>query len=201
MGQNRLYPIFLKLEKLHTLIVGGGNVGLEKLEALLNNAPEARITIVADRIDERVISLVSQKENIKIIQRKFFTDDLQGKDVVILATDDQEMHKKIVKETRRQNILTNVADTPDLCDFYLGSVVQKGDLKIGISTNGKSPTLAKRLRELFTELFPDEIQVLLDNLHVYRNQLKGNFEAKVKALNELTEQVFKKDDHQEKSKL
>ena len=192
MSQNRLYPIFLKLERLHTLIVGAGNVGLEKLEALINNAPEARITIVADLIDQRVANIVLSKPNINIIQRKFFSDDLRGKDVVILATDNPELHKKIVRETRQKNILTNVADTPDLCDFYLGSVVQKGDLKIGISTNGKSPTLAKRLRELFTEIFPDEIQTLLDNLHTYRNQLKGDFEHKVNALNNLTEQVFHK---------
>jgi siroheme synthase-like protein len=85
-----------------------------------------------------------------------------------------------------------VADTPDLCDFYLGSIVQKGDLKIAISTNGKSPTLAKRIKEFLNEIIPDDIQQLLDNLQTYRNTLKGDFQDKVKELNDLTASLLKK---------
>jgi siroheme synthase-like protein len=80
-----------------------------------------------------------------------------------------------------------VADTPDLCDFYLGSIVKKGDLKIAISTNGKSPTLSKRMRQYLEEAIPDDIQELLDNLRLLRDQLKGDFEYKVKELNKVTE--------------
>jgi siroheme synthase (precorrin-2 oxidase/ferrochelatase) len=72
----------------------------------------------------------------------------------------------------------------------LGSIVQKGDLKIGISTNGKSPTFAKRFREFLEDLLPDNVQELLDNLHTYRAKLKGDFEEKVKKLNELTNSVM-----------
>ena len=100
--------------------------------------------------------------------------------LLILATDNQELHKDIKTETSKRNLLTNVADTPDLCDFYLGSIVQKGDLKIGISTNGKSPTFAKRFREFLEELLPNDLQELLDNLHTYRSKLIGDFEEKVK---------------------
>ena len=83
-------------------------------------------------------------------------------------------------------MLINVADTPDLCDFYLGSVVTKGHLKIGISTNGKSPTMAKRLREYFEEAIPEDTSTLLERMHQIRDRLKGDFSEKVKALNEIT---------------
>lgn len=186
MGQNKLYPVFLKLENLHTLLVGGGNVGLEKLTALLKNSPEAKVTIVADYICEEIAGMTLNNPNIKILMRKFFISDLENADLLILATDDRELHVRIKAEARKRRILTNVADTPDLCDFYLGSVVQKGDLKIGISTNGKSPTFAKRFREYMEEFLPDNLQELVDNLHTFRDNLKGDFQFKVKALNELT---------------
>lgn len=186
MGQNKLYPVFLKLENLHTLLVGGGNVGLEKLTALLKNSPEAKVTIVADYICEEIAGMTLNNPNIKLLMRKFFISDLENADLLILATDDRELHVRIKAEARKRRILTNVADTPDLCDFYLGSVVQKGDLKIGISTNGKSPTFAKRFREYMEEFLPDNLQELVDNLHAFRDNLKGDFQFKVKALNELT---------------
>ncbi|NJN25122.1 MAG: bifunctional precorrin-2 dehydrogenase/sirohydrochlorin ferrochelatase [Cyclobacteriaceae bacterium] len=192
MGQNKLYPIFLKLENLHTLLVGGGNVGLEKLEALLKSSPAARVTIIADRICDEIVRLAAANSNIKLLLRKFFTSDLEGFDLLILATDDRQLHERIKVEARKKRILTNVADTPDLCDFYLGSVVQKGDLKIGISTNGKSPTFAKRFREFLEDVLPENLQELIDNLHNYRNGLKGDFQLKVNALNELTASFLSK---------
>jgi uncharacterized membrane protein YfcA len=86
--------------------------------------------------------------------------------------------------------LVNIADKPDLCDFYLGSIVKKGSLKIAISTNGKSPTIAKRLRETFTETIPNEMDHVLDNMQNIRNQLKGDFNYKVKELNKITTQYL-----------
>jgi siroheme synthase-like protein len=86
-----------------------------------------------------------------------------------------------------------VADTPDLCDFYLGSIVQKGDLKIAISTNGKSPTLAKRIRAFLEDVIPEEIQESLEGMEAVRKTLKGDFQAKIQALNELTKDlIFRK---------
>ena len=163
MGQNRLYPVFLKLENLHTVLVGAGNVGLEKLTALLNNSPAAKVTIIADEICDEIKALTIGNENIKFLNRKFFISDLDQADVLILATDNRDLHERIKVEARKRRILTNVADTPDLCDFYLGSVVQKGDLKIGISTNGKSPTFAKRFREYLEDFLPDNLQEVIDD--------------------------------------
>ena len=192
MGQNNLYPIFLKLENLQTLLVGAGNVGLEKLTAFLKNSPKARVTIVADQVCDEVAAIVDINPNIKLLERKFFISDLRGKDLLILATNDRELHERTKLVARKKRILTNVADTPDLCDFYLGSVVQKGDLKIGISTNGKSPTFAKRFREYLEEILPDGLQELVDNLNTFRDNLKGDFKYKVKALNELTSSFLSK---------
>jgi len=192
MGQNNLYPIFLKLENLQTLLVGAGNVGLEKLTAFLNNSPKAKITIIAETICDEIRDLAEQNSNIRILTRKFFFSDLEGKDLLILATNDRQLHERVKIISKKRHILTNVADAPGLCDFYLGSVVQKGDLKIGISTNGKSPTFAKRFREYLEEFLPDTLQDLIDNLNSFRENLKGDFQHKVDALNELTSSFVSK---------
>lgn len=190
--RNDLFPVFLKLEALNTLLVGGGNVGLEKLTALLKNSPSARVTVVAGVINPDVRQLAASHPTVRIVERNFRRWDLRNKDVVILATDDKALHQRIRKIARRKNMLVNVADTPELCDFYLGSVVTKGHLKIGISTNGKSPTIAKRLREYFEETIPGETSALLENMQRIRQQLKGDFAEKVKALNEITSGWLKK---------
>jgi precorrin-2 dehydrogenase / sirohydrochlorin ferrochelatase len=192
MNQNHLFPIFVKLESLHTLLVGGGNVGLEKLSALLANSPEATVTVVADRFLDELRELVKDKPKVQLLERKFELNDLNDKDLIILATDNPTLHGSIKKETSERRILCNVADTPDLCDFYLGSIVQKGDLKIAISTNGKSPTMAKRMREFLNEIIPDDIQNLLDNLREIRKSIKGDFQEKIRVLNEVTESMVKK---------
>lgn len=198
-AQNPLFPVFLKLEHLQTLLVGGGNVGLEKLEALLSNSPHAEILVVADFFKDELLALADQHTGVTIVHRKFCMTDLDEKDVVVLATDDQELHARIKEETRKRRILTNVADTPALCDFYLGSVVRKGDLKIAISTNGKSPTMAKRLRQFFEEVFPDNMQAILLNLRAIREQLRDDFQHKLQVLEEVTAS-FKPAEHESTDK-
>jgi precorrin-2 dehydrogenase/sirohydrochlorin ferrochelatase len=190
--RNHLFPVFLKLEDLNTLLVGAGNVGLEKLAALLKNSPGAKITVVAPLIREPVRDLAASHPTVKLVERRFRRWDLWNKHLVILATDDKPLHERIRALVSRRRILVNVADTPDLCDFYLGSVVTKGHLKIGISTNGKSPTMAKRLREYFEETIPDETSDLLENMQKVRDKMKGDFQSKVKALNEITAAWLKK---------
>ncbi len=191
--RNQLYPVFLKLNQLNTLLVGAGNVGLEKLHSLLSNSPEARITIVAPVVKEEVRRLVWKHPTCQIIQKEFEETDLEGKDLLILATDDKQLHQRIRVHAQARGILVNVADTPELCDFYLGSIVQKGSLKIAISTNGKSPTAAKRIKEVFNEALPGELDEVIDNLHKVRSKLNGNFEDKVKRLNSITKVLVEKD--------
>jgi siroheme synthase-like protein len=189
--KNRLFPIFLKLEELNVLLVGGGNVGLEKLSAMLNNSPDSTVTVVADMFRDEIKEYVKDYPKVTLVERRFDFSDLNDKDLVILATDNPDLHASIKRVTAERHILCNVADTPDLCDFYLGSIVQKGDLKIGISTNGKSPTMAKRMREFLDDIIPDNIQQLLDNLREIRKSIKGDFQEKIRVMNEVTEGMLK----------
>ncbi|HRG83842.1 MAG TPA: bifunctional precorrin-2 dehydrogenase/sirohydrochlorin ferrochelatase, partial [Chitinophagaceae bacterium] len=181
--KNPLFPVFLKLEELRILLVGAGNVGLEKLHALLANASAARITVVAPDVKDEIRKLIFKHPSCTLEQRPYLSTDLDHKDLVILATDNKELHKLIREEARERNLLLNVADTPELCDFYLGSIVQKGNLKIAISTNGKSPTAAKRIKEVLQEALPGQLDEVIDNLHRVRGKLNGNFEEKVNKLN------------------
>ncbi|TMI88464.1 MAG: bifunctional precorrin-2 dehydrogenase/sirohydrochlorin ferrochelatase [Bacteroidetes bacterium] len=190
---NQLYPIFLKLEQLELLLVGAGNVGLEKLNSLLANSPEARITVVAPFVKDEVKDLLQNHPSCILFQRQFEEADLENKSLIILATDDKELHTRIKKLAEHRRIIVNVADTPALCDFYLGSIVQKGNLKIAISTNGKSPTTAKRIKELLESTMPDEIDELLINLNLIRNKMTGDFTDKVRQLNELTKMLTEKE--------
>jgi len=191
--KNQLYPIFLKLDQLSILLVGAGNVGLEKLHSLLSNSPEARITIVAPAVKEEVRRLVYKHPSCAIVQREFEEADLNDKELIILATDDHKLHEYVRDLAVEKKILINVADTPDLCDFYLSSIVQKGNLKIAISTNGKSPTAAKRIKEVLHDALPGELDDVIENLHKVRNNLNGNFEYKVKKLNNITKILVEKD--------
>ncbi len=190
---NVLFPVFIKLHEINTLVVGGGYVGLEKLEAILKNSPDANVLLVAKEVlNDKIWQLQEKHPNLRVKEKPYQKKYLRDKDLVICATDSRKLHMKIKKQCRKKHILCNVADTPDLCDFYLSSVVKKGDLKIAISSNGKSPTLTKRFRQYFEEALPDSIQETLDNLENIRDQLKGDFEYKVNKLNEVTESWVKK---------
>ncbi|HYH54970.1 MAG TPA: bifunctional precorrin-2 dehydrogenase/sirohydrochlorin ferrochelatase, partial [Anseongella sp.] len=184
--RNRLFPVFLKLEQLRTLIIGGGKVGLEKLSALLANSPAAAITVVAKETGAPLKQLAASHPNVILREKYFEESDLDEQDLVIIATSDRELNRQIREKANARNILANVADTPELCDFYLSSVVQKGSLKLAISTNGKSPTMAKRVKEFLNESIPESINQSLDNLEKIRSGLNGDFAYKVEKLNEIT---------------
>jgi uncharacterized protein len=184
--KNNLYPVFLKLEHLHVLLVGGGNVALEKLQSLLSNCPTATVTIVAPFIRESTKQFIQSFSAITLIERTFEDTDINKKDIVICTTDNPTLHQHIKQIANAKGLLVNVADTPHLCDFYLGSIVNKGYVKMAISTNGKSPTVAKRLREVLTDVLPDNLDTAIDNIHAIRNTIKGDFQEKVTKLNAIT---------------
>ncbi len=186
---NQMYPIFLKMNLFETLIVGGGNVGLEKLHFLLKSSPNAIVTVVSKDFHPDLVDL-SKTHLVRLVEKEFEVSDLNNKQLVIAATNSIEKNYEIWQSAKNQKILVNVADTPQLCDFYLGGIVSKGNLKVAISTNGKSPTMAKRIRQLLEEALPDNTDDLLNNLNIYRKTLKTDFEGKVKKLNELTQQFL-----------
>lgn len=187
---NTMFPIFLKMDQIQTLVVGGGNVGLEKASAILRNSPEAKLTLVAPFFRPETLEYLQDFPHVRVIVRGFQSTDLIGLDLIICATDSPVLHAEIKVMAAAQHLLCNVADTPPLCDFYLGSIVQKGDLKIAISTNGKSPTLAKRIRAFLEDVIPEDIQTSLDQLEAARKNLKGDFQEKITQLNELTKNII-----------
>lgn len=186
---NTLYPIFIKTEQVNILIVGAGKVAAEKLTFLLKNSPNANICIVASKISKEVLQLISGNQKITYSEKDFEVSDIKGYQLVISATNDKTINTQVYTAAKASQILINVADTPELCDFYLGSIVTKGDLKIAISTNGKSPTMAKRIREWLEDILPDNVQDLLNNLHDLRKQYKGSFEGKIKYMEEITRRM------------
>lgn len=187
---NQLFPVFVKLNKLRTLLIGAGNIGLEKLTAIVNNSHQANITIVAEVVSPEVYTLIANYPLVKVKQKSFDVSDLQDIDIVFAATNNNILNEEIRRVTNEKGLLINVADKPELCDFYLGSIVQKGDLKIAISTNGKSPTIAKRLKQILNEGLPAELDETLQNMSALRQTLNGDFSAKVKKLNKVTQSLI-----------
>src|SRR5699024_309773 len=156
------------------------------LTALLSNAPEANITLVGKHISNEIKQYAKTYSGVTLQEKPFSTSDLDQIDLVIVATDSPEINHKIYSLAKEKGLLVNVADTPHICDFYLGSIVQKGNLKIAISTNGQSTTLAKRMLELLTVLLHDEIPYVLYTLRSIRDYMKGAFEYQIKKINEIT---------------
>ena len=183
---NNLFPVFLKLEELRLLIIGAGEIGYEKLNTVLANTPNAHVTVVANFIKREVRQLAFQHRHVQLIQSTYSSEFLDECDLVIAAVNDHDLSERIRKDAKQRGKLLIAADKPSLCVFYLGSVITKGDIKIAISTNGKSPTLARRLKEFFNEVLPDELQTLVSNLHTIRQNIKTGFKERVKKLNEIT---------------
>ena len=189
---NELFPVFLKLNQLRVLIVGGGYVGMEKLQAILSNSPAAKIVLVATEISVEIKEHAKAYAAVSLIERPYALSDFDNIDIAIVAINDAVISGRVAADAKRKGILINVADKPDLCDFYLGSIVQKGNLKIAISTNGKSPTIAKRIKEVLNETLPAEIDDLLTNMQNIRNKISCDFTEKVKQLNEITQKLTEK---------
>lgn len=191
-NDNNLFPVFLKLEDLRLLIIGGGNIALEKLNSVLNNSPQTKIRLVGIFISDAIKEIAVQKNNLQLFERPYTIDDFDEADIVIAAVNDLNIAGHIKWDAEQRGKLINVADKPGLCDFYMGSIVKKGNLKIAISTNGKSPTIAKRMKEVINDLIPDEMENVLDNMQTIRQGLHENFDEKVKQLNDITKVLVAK---------
>jgi len=191
MDRNNLYPIFLKAKNLEVLIIGGGFVAEEKLTFLLKSSPDANVTMVSPMFREGAIK-IAETGNVIQIEDVYNKSYLEGKHIVIATTDHPEINIEVYNDCRAQSKLVNVADNPPYCDFYMGGIVTKGNVKVAISTNGKSPTTAKRLRQFFEDVIPENIDDLVKNLNIYRKTIKGDFEQKVDKLNEFTKGLVEK---------
>ncbi|MDT0620364.1 precorrin-2 dehydrogenase/sirohydrochlorin ferrochelatase family protein [Croceitalea vernalis] len=191
MDRNELYPVFLKVNNLNVLIVGGGNVAEEKLTFLLKSSPNAKVKMISPMYRDATKEL-AKNHQVKLYKGKYKKRFLKKKHIVIATTDKPSVNEKVYADCRKRSILVNVADNPPFCDFYMGGIVTKGNVKVAISTNGKSPTTAKRLRQFFEDVIPENIDDLVKNLNEYRKTIKGDFEEKVETLNEFTKGLVNK---------
>lgn len=190
---NTLYPVFMKMNRLRLLIVGAGEVGKEKLHFLLKSSPDAQITVMAPDIAPEIMDLFQNTDyHISLIKTPFDPSVVKQFDLIIAATNIHSLNKEVYDAAKAHDKIINVADTPHLCDFYMGSIVTRGDLKVAISTNGKSPTFAKRFRQWLEANLPEETEELLPNLKKIRDQLKTSFAEKVSYLNEVTKSLIEK---------
>jgi len=138
-----LFPMFVKLDGRGVLVVGAGNIGEQKISTLLPTG--ANIHVVAREANHRIQQLAAEG-SIALSERPFRNSDLDGVFMAVVATSLQELNVEIYREAQHRQILCNVVDVPDQCDFYYPAVVQRGDLQIAISTSGQSPSLAQQIR-------------------------------------------------------
>ncbi len=169
-----LFPIFLKLDGRPCLIVGAGNVALEKITTLLPTG--AGLRVVAPRVSVAIETLAAEKK-ITLYRRAFEEADLVGHSLVVTATDSQEVNRTVFLASQRRGILCNSVDDPPNCDFYFASIVQRGQLQIAISTAGESPALAQRLRREIDGLLPENMAGWLTELGNLRREILASHPA------------------------
>jgi len=145
-----LFPMFLKLEGRQILVVGAGKVGEPKIAGLLDTG--AHILVVALDATPAVREW-AREGKIELSVRAFSSDDLVGAFLAVVATSSRNLNERIYHEAQRRGVLCNVVDVPDLCDFFYPSVVRRGDLQIAVSTSGKSPSLAQKIRQQLERQF------------------------------------------------
>jgi precorrin-2 dehydrogenase/sirohydrochlorin ferrochelatase len=163
-----LFPMFVKLEGRSCLVVGAGTIGEPKIGSLL--ASGASVRVIAPRASAAVAEWARAGE-ITWEAREFNSSDLDGVFLVIAATSSRDVNETIFLEARQRNILCNVVDDPEHCDFYYPAVVRRGDLQLAISTNGNSPALAQRIRRDLEVQFGPEYGEWLAELGKIRHQL------------------------------
>jgi precorrin-2 dehydrogenase/sirohydrochlorin ferrochelatase len=167
-----MFPMFLKLERRACLVVGAGTIAAPKIASLLRAG--GTVTVVAPRANDAVAALAEAGEVIWH-EREFVPGDLDGMFLAIAATDLQAVNHAVAEEARARGVLVNSVDDPPDCDFFYPSVVRRGDLQIAISTAGKSPALAQRLREEIDALLPEATGAWLDQLGETRLKMLAAF--------------------------
>jgi siroheme synthase-like protein len=165
-----LFPAFLKLENRLVIVIGGGSIASQKIPSLLQAGARARV--ISPELHPHLAEYVGRRE-IDWHPKPFSPDDLEGAFLVIAATSIRELNASVFAEAERRNILCNSVDDIDHCHFYYGSVLQRGDLQIAISTNGKSPALAQRLRLELEQQFGPEYAAWLEWLGAAREVLRA----------------------------
>ena len=182
-----LLPIFLKLDGCRCLLVGAGNVALNKIDSLLKTG--LRLRVIAPEAHPEVRQLASEGK-LEWIQRSFEPADLDGNLLVIAATDSPEINALVHRGSVERGILSNSVDDVPNCDFYFGSVVSRGDLQIAISTAGQSPAVAQHLCREIDEQLPADLGPWLESLGQLRREVletRPSGEARKSLLHQLAQ--------------
>ncbi len=162
------YPIFLELGDRRSVVIGGGSVAARKAQALLNAG--TRLVVVAERIDN-MMTVICQGKNAELIKSRYSKDYLAGAVLVIAATNNNKLNKQIYKDCQELEILCNMVDVPELCDFYVPAVVKRGDLQIAIGTEGRCPAYAGHIRKKLEKIFTEQHGQFLTELEELRKRI------------------------------
>lgn len=162
------FPAFIDLNNKKILIIGGGKIANEKLEHLLNFT--SNIELIALNFTDEILLKIKQN-SLNFIQNSYNKNIIFSYDIIIAAIDDINLQKEIYKDCKDNNILCNCVDLIECCDFIFPSYIKKGDLIIAISTQGKSPALARELRIFLEKIIPNQIEDFLQNLSNLRKSL------------------------------
>jgi precorrin-2 dehydrogenase/sirohydrochlorin ferrochelatase len=164
----RYYPIHLDITNRNCLVVGGGSVGTRKVETLLSCG--ANVTVISPKVTAQ-LQQQAEAGSIMLKARPYRSADLEDMFLVIGATDDEALNRQISSDAENRNTLCNIADRPEKCNFILPSIVNRGDLVITVSTSGKSPALAKKMRKALESQFGDEYAQFLLLMGIIRKKL------------------------------
>lgn len=162
------YPIFLELSGRRVVIIGGGAVAVRKAQALLDAG--ARLVVVAERID-KMLTVLYKNKRAELIKSKYSKDYLAQAILAVAATNDHKLNRRIYKDCQKLEVLCNVVDEPELCDFFVPAVVKRGDLQIAIGTEGSCPAYAGHIRKKLEEIFTEEHGQFLAELQTLRKRI------------------------------
>jgi len=182
------FPMFVDMEGLKILVVGGGEIATEKLEKLLDFTQE--ITVISKDFSPSAKQLI-QNHDLKHFTRVYKTGDIKGFDIVIVATDTQKLHQEIYEESRGQRVWVNSVDNTDYCDFIFPSYVKKDDLTVAFSTGGASPAFAKQIRRHFEKIIPESVGAFLSQMKELRRTIPKGKE-RMEYFDMLVAEYFKK---------
>jgi len=182
------FPMFMDMVGLRVLVVGGGAIATEKLEKLTDFTKE--ITVIAKEVSPEADQLIKE-HCLTLYQRLYRTGDIEGFDIVIVATDTVELHQAIYEESRPYRILVNSVDNTDYCDFIFPSYLQRGDLTVAFSTSGASPAFAKRIRQHFERIIPESVGAFLAKMKGLRTTMPKGKE-RMAYFDKMVEEFFKR---------
>jgi len=165
---NEPYLISVLLQNRRVAVIGGGNVAERKIMSLLDTG--AKVTVIAPEVTEKIKSLANEGK-LSLKQRDFIDGDIERNFFVIVSTDSDEVNRRISRLAREKGVLVNCVDTPEECDFFVPSFFRRGSLTLAISTGGKIPALAKKIRRELQILYGKEFAAYIDSLAEARGKI------------------------------